>query len=277
MKRWIVLVLIFCFSFPLMAQSPKEWEQELRSTLKNKFLSLKHFYLEDNQDYDANGNMTKDDELGSWYMYSTFRLEVLKLTDHSMHIEGRRVYLGFQKNGDKDLSYVTQNNLVLDIAVLGPIDKSAYIKALNRITMSSVGGYESLVANLKNRQDADSIEYREKQKLATSTPGNAGIEQNITGPIRIGEIKLGQAIIAPKPIYPQDARQNHLNGTVVFAATISTKGKIKNLRLVKSAYPSLDESAFDSVSRWVYKPYMLNSKPVEVETSITVKFQMVGP
>ncbi len=276
MKRCIIFILIVCISTPLMAQSTKEWEHELKSSLKEKFLSLRHFYLEDDQEYDASGNMTKDDELGSWYMYSTFRLEVLKLTDHSMHIEGRRVYLGFQKNGDKDMSYVTHNNVSIEILVPDPKDKSAYIKALNQITLASVGGYENLVADLKTRQTTDSIEYRAKQKLATTTTDAVKSEQGVPGIVRANEVSLGSAISPKQPIYPEDARHNHITGTVVFAATISKKGKIKNLRLVKPVYPSLNEAAFDAVSLWTYKPYKLNDKPVEVETQITVNFNL-GP
>jgi protein TonB len=30
----------------------------------------------------------------------------------------------------------------------------------------------------------------------------------------------------------------------------------------------------DAVKQWRYKPYLLNGEPVEVETTITVKFHM---
>jgi protein TonB len=35
-------------------------------------------------------------------------------------------------------------------------------------------------------------------------------------------------------------------------------------------------AAIDAVSRWRYKPYLLNGEPVEVETTITVNFRLAG-
>jgi periplasmic protein TonB len=38
----------------------------------------------------------------------------------------------------------------------------------------------------------------------------------------------------------------------------------------------LVSSALDAVKQWKYKPYILNGEPVEVETTITVKFTLAG-
>ena len=35
-------------------------------------------------------------------------------------------------------------------------------------------------------------------------------------------------------------------------------------------------SAIDAVSKWTYKPYLLNGRPVEVETSITVNYALIN-
>jgi len=91
--------------------------------------------------------------------------------------------------------------------------------------------------------------------------------------VRISEVSLGAAISAPKPIYPAIARQAHVQGDVVLAATIGKDGSIQNLRVV-SGNGMLVNSALDAVRQWRYRPYMLNNEPVEVETSITVKFNM---
>jgi protein TonB len=36
----------------------------------------------------------------------------------------------------------------------------------------------------------------------------------------------------------------------------------------------LDDSAADAIRQWKYRPYMLNGKPMEVETDISVKFSI---
>jgi periplasmic protein TonB len=38
----------------------------------------------------------------------------------------------------------------------------------------------------------------------------------------------------------------------------------------------LTQSAMDAVSRWRYKPYLLNNEPVDVETTINVNFTFGG-
>ena len=76
--------------------------------------------------------------------------------------------------------------------------------------------------------------------------------------------------------YPEDARKNRIEGKVVLNGVISREGDIKELTLV-SGDPSLAPAAIRSVKRWKYKPYFLNGQPVEVETLITVTFQLSAP
>ena len=73
------------------------------------------------------------------------------------------------------------------------------------------------------------------------------------------------------PVYPAEAIKNHVSGTVVLHATISTKGNVESLRVI-SGPASLQQAALDTVRQWTYRPYLLNNMPVEVETTINVVF-----
>ena len=73
------------------------------------------------------------------------------------------------------------------------------------------------------------------------------------------------------PVYPAEAFENHVSGTVVLYATISTKGGVEALRVI-SGPASLQQAALDAVRKWTYRPYLLNNRPVEVETTINVVF-----
>jgi protein TonB len=64
-----------------------------------------------------------------------------------------------------------------------------------------------------------------------------------------------------------------VEGTVELAATISKTGTIANLRVV-SGPPALQQAAFDAVSNWRYRPYLLNGQPVDVETTVNVVFSL---
>ena len=69
------------------------------------------------------------------------------------------------------------------------------------------------------------------------------------------------------------AREARIQGVVVLTAIIDKDGNIQNLRLV-SGHPMLAPAAIDAVKQWRYKPFLLNGQPVEVETTVTVTFQM---
>jgi len=45
---------------------------------------------------------------------------------------------------------------------------------------------------------------------------------------------------------------------------------------VLSGHPMLVPAAIEAVRQWRYRPYVLNSEPVEVETQITVNFSLTG-
>ena len=53
----------------------------------------------------------------------------------------------------------------------------------------------------------------------------------------------------------------------------SKTGEIEDLALV-SGHPMLVPAAIEAVKQWRYRPYLLNGGPVEVETMITVTFNL---
>lgn len=77
-----------------------------------------------------------------------------------------------------------------------------------------------------------------------------------------------------QPVYPQDAKDARVSGTVVLKATIGRDGNVHDLSVVSGPWPSLIASAMQAVSQWHYRSYMLNGEPVEVETTINVIFSL---
>lgn len=76
-----------------------------------------------------------------------------------------------------------------------------------------------------------------------------------------------------QPVYPRDARVNHISGSVLLQATIDQQGNIANIVAVQGD-PILVKSAIKAVSRWKYRPYIFNGKPVQLETTIKVQYDM---
>jgi TonB family protein len=96
-----------------------------------------------------------------------------------------------------------------------------------------------------------------------------------TSPVGVGaEVANGFLLKKEIPVYPEDAKQARISGTVILQATIGMDGGIHDLRIVSTPSPSLAVSALWSVSHWQYKPYLLNGQPVEIRTTINVIFSL---
>ena len=54
---------------------------------------------------------------------------------------------------------------------------------------------------------------------------------------------------------------------------IGMDGNLKELALI-SGHPMLAPAALDAVRRWSFKPYYLNGKPVDLDSQITINFQL---
>jgi protein TonB len=94
--------------------------------------------------------------------------------------------------------------------------------------------------------------------------------------IRISQgVTQGMVISKIEPTYPKLALSARVTGVVLVRAIISREGTITELQVVKG-HPILVPAALEAVKQWRYRPYLLNGEPVEVETYITVTFQISG-
>jgi TonB family protein len=88
------------------------------------------------------------------------------------------------------------------------------------------------------------------------------------------EVMVGMLLAAQPPVYPQDARNAHASGTVVLRAFVGADGSVHDLRVISAPHPSLAASALQAVSRWEYKPYVVDGAPVDVETTVNVTYAL---
>jgi len=87
---------------------------------------------------------------------------------------------------------------------------------------------------------------------------------------QVAEARLTNRV---QPIYPVLARQAGITGVVVLHAIIAKDGSVSQLEIV-SGHPLFVQAALDAVRQWRYQPEVLNGDPVEVDTTITVDFQL---
>jgi protein TonB len=92
--------------------------------------------------------------------------------------------------------------------------------------------------------------------------------------IRVSQgVTQGLLVHKIQPPYPKIAQAARITGVVELKAIIGKDGNIKELQAL-SGPPLLIPAAINAVKQWHYRPYLLNGEAVEVETSVTVTFQL---
>ncbi len=86
-------------------------------------------------------------------------------------------------------------------------------------------------------------------------------------------VTSGLLVYKVQPVYPPEARRARIQGTVVLHALINKDGRLADLQLM-SGPKELAAAAIGAVQQWRYRPYLLKGDPVEVDTEITVNFQL---
>jgi hypothetical protein len=99
-----------------------------------------------------------------------------------------------------------------------------------------------------------------------STPG----VQRIKVSRGVQEAKLSSR---PKFVYPPQARDARISGTVRFDVLIGTDGRVAGIQLV-SGHPLLVPAVQETVTQSVYRPTLLNGQPVEVQTQVEMNFEL---
>ncbi len=90
--------------------------------------------------------------------------------------------------------------------------------------------------------------------------------------VRISQgVTQGLVLQKVQPVYPVQARQMHIQGTVVVQAMITKEGTTRDLKVI-SGPPVLGRAAMDAVRQWRYKPYFLNGEPIEIQTQVSINF-----
>lgn len=75
------------------------------------------------------------------------------------------------------------------------------------------------------------------------------------------------------PVYPPDAKEAGIQGTVVLQAIIDKSGRVDSLKVI-SGPAELQQSALDAVRQWTYKPFLVDGEAVEVKTTVNIIYSL---
>jgi len=103
------------------------------------------------------------------------------------------------------------------------------------------------------------------REIAPGVPQRVRVSQGVMASLVLQKVP---------PVYPQDAKDQRIQGMVLMRVMIDKQGAISNIQLI-SGHPLLAPAAIDAVKQWQYRPYLLNGNPVEVETQVQVIFTLM--
>jgi len=119
----------------------------------------------------------------------------------------------------------------------------------------------------------------EEVDVVAEGTGKAPSTETSAKPTRLrlgGDIQAAKLIDKVIPVYPEAAKSGGVQGAVILHAVIGMEGNPLSLRVVNSQIdPELARAAVEAVSKWRYQPTLLNGEPIEVDTTITVKFTLL--
>lgn len=78
-----------------------------------------------------------------------------------------------------------------------------------------------------------------------------------------------------RPVYPEEARRERVQGTTLLRIHIGTDGRVSDVIVERSAgNQSLDQAAADAVRRWRFDPALSSVGPVAISAVVPVVFRM---
>jgi TonB family protein len=89
-------------------------------------------------------------------------------------------------------------------------------------------------------------------------------------------LQLGHLLSRIEPIYPEEAKQQGIQGTVKLHAIINRQGSVQNLESVNGS-PVLVAAAMNAVRQWRYTETLLAGQSVETEEDIAITFRLSNP
>lgn len=118
-----------------------------------------------------------------------------------------------------------------------------------------------LVAILVAGLSAQSPDMVKKEIVYTPGPG-------ITAPVVVKQVK---------PAYTSTAMDAKIQGIVPLQCVITSKGKVRDVKVVRSLDPGLDQEAVKAIEQWTFTPGKKDGKAVAVQVEVEMTFSLRAP
>jgi periplasmic protein TonB len=117
-----------------------------------------------------------------------------------------------------------------------------------------------------------------KSQLGSMTPEASGTKPIEAAMSSIEPVVLPEAMARGllaemvTPQYPAGAKASGQSGSVVLQVLIARDGTVQDAKFLQGSL-MFANAAIDAVKQWHFKPYLLNGRPVSVQSTITLSFK----
>lgn len=133
--------------------------------------------------------------------------------------------------------------------------------------------YEPLIVDGEPKPAVFTVTVR--FKLDGDEDKDKDVEEMLKGAVRAkDQIKPPKLIKKVNPVYPEEAREEGIQGVVILEILTDKEGKVASIKILKSDSSLLNQAAVDAVKQWKYEPLILEGKPTPVIFTITVAFRL---
>lgn len=159
-----------------------------------------------------------------------------------------------------------------------PVESPASTSVTPAVSIENSSTTEALAATAKPA--APETEVKPQKNLSEPPAGGLVVYEKGKVVYRSPSSKQGQIssdagdnalIHRVEPEYPEQARENGIEGAVVLKVLVGIDGSVENVHTV-SGDPVLAGAAEYAVRQWRFRPYTANGRPTEFETRVTVNF-----
>jgi TonB family protein len=157
--------------------------------------------------------------------------------------------------------------LGVDVLITGTVERrdDAYVLQVIPIRVSDASSLDPLKFTIKATEFLGSF----------ITPFPEGVRR-ANRSMDVPDLTMPSCIYCPDPPYTDLARRNHLQGIAIFQVLVSTSGRPVQIRPVRFLGNGLDETAFEAIKRWRFKPATskADGTPVATVVPIEVSFRL---
>jgi len=276
-----VAISVLTFSFVCLPFAEATEDRNLESAFRHLYggslLSLRTPYFGKTLEFNSSGLLLNNLVAGPWSTCGLLRVEKLRVNQHGIEIDGKRVILALRLE-EKDHQAATSAKLqVVPILTTRDVRIRVQMSPENQDQINN-----SLAQIFQGGQLLDRVSgywkptISDVKALWKSTPGTVIGELEGNRPVYRGGPGLipPKAVESPDPEYTPAARHQRLEGTAVISVVVNEKGFPEMLEIVRGLGEGLDIEALVTVARWRFNPALKDGKAVAVLVNVEVTFRL---